>query len=95
MFALSDPDALAASYARAGFREVAVHPVPTLRRYPSAADAAQDQRVSFVALHPYFAGLNEHDRARAWEEVEQVLRQFEGATGYAAPGEMLVAVGTK
>jgi len=95
MFALGDPDALAGAYARTGFRDVAVRPVATLRRYPSAADAARDQRVSFVALHPYFVGLGEPERERAWAEVEEALRHFEGPDGYAAPGEVLIAVGTK
>jgi len=95
MFALGDPDALAGAYARAGFRDVAAQSVATLRRYPSAADAARDQRVSFVALHPYFAGLGEPERERAWAEVARALRRFEGPDGYAAPGEVLVAVGTR
>lgn len=95
MFALSDPATLSTALMRAGFREVAIHPTPILRRYPSAADAARDQRTSFVALHPYLTGLSEPDQAQVWEEIEHGLRRFEGQRGYEAPGELLIAVGTK
>ncbi len=95
MFALSDPATLSAVLVRAGFREVAIHPTPIVRRYLSAADAARDQRSTLVVLHPYLAGLSEPARAQVWEEIEHGLRRFEGPQGYEAPGELLIAVGTK
>jgi len=54
-----------------------------------------EARDDVAALHPYFAGLGEPERERAWAEVARALRRFEGPDGYAAPGEVLVAVGTR
>lgn len=95
MFALCQPETLVAAYERAGFRDVTVRPVATLRRYPTAADAVRDQQVVFVRLHKFFEGLSVTERTRAWGEVEEALRRFEGPGGYEAHGEVLVAVGTR
>jgi hypothetical protein len=39
--------------------------------------------------------LNETERERAWVEIEEQLRRFEGPNGLELPGEVLIAVGTK
>ena len=39
--------------------------------------------------------LNEADQQRAWAEIEEKLKRFEGPNGFEVPGEVLVAVGTK
>ena len=39
--------------------------------------------------------LNEADRERAWAEIAEQFKQFEGPKGFEIPGEVLVAVGTK
>ena len=38
--------------------------------------------------------LSEAERAETWDEIERELRQFETATGFTGPCEMLVGVGT-
>jgi hypothetical protein len=39
--------------------------------------------------------LNEADRERAWVEIAEQLRRFEGPNGLEVPGEVLIGVGTK
>ena len=41
------------------------------------------------------SGLPESERGAVWEEIEQELRQFEGAEGFERPCEMVVGAGTK
>ena len=39
--------------------------------------------------------LTEAERERAWVEIEEQLRRFEGPNGFEVPGEVLIGVGTK
>jgi hypothetical protein len=39
--------------------------------------------------------LNEGDRERAWNEIAEQFKQFEGPNGFEIPGEVLIGVGTK
>jgi hypothetical protein len=39
--------------------------------------------------------LNETDRDRAWTEIAEQFKKFEGPDGLEIPGEVLIAVGTK
>ena len=95
MYALGDPGALEDVYSRAGFLNVSAHAVPIQRRLPSAADAIRSMRNSASDVSELMSRLNEADRELAWAEIEQQLRQFEGANGFEAPGEVLIGVGTK
>jgi hypothetical protein len=39
--------------------------------------------------------LNEADRERAWVEIAEQFKRFEGPNGFEIPGEVLIGVGTK
>jgi len=39
--------------------------------------------------------LNEADRERAWAEIGEQFKRFEGPNGFEIPGEVLIGVGTK
>jgi hypothetical protein len=39
--------------------------------------------------------LNEADRERAWAEIADEFKRYEGPNGFEVPGEVLVGVGTK
>ena len=95
MFALGDPGALEDVYRRAGFLNVSVHAVPIQRRFPSAAEAIRTMRNSAGDLREIISQLNQAKRETAWAEIEQELRQYEGPNGFEAPGEVLIAAGTK
>lgn len=95
IYALGEPGALEDVYRRAGFLHVSVHAVPIPRRFPSAADATRSMRNSAGDLRELMSRLHDADRERAWAEIDQQLRQFEGPNGFEAPGEVLIGVGTK
>lgn len=94
-FSLGAPGALEVAYEKAGFRDIQTRVVPAPLRLPSAAECVRFERESFGALHQMMAGLNEAQREETWHEIEQELRQFEGATGFAGPCEMVVGVASK
>jgi ubiquinone/menaquinone biosynthesis C-methylase UbiE len=95
LFALADPGALRATYEWAGFREVDVRVVPTLRRFPSVAAAMQFRLDSSPDLTKLIADLSAAARDAALAEIEDVVRRFEGADGVSTPAEYLIGVGTK
>jgi len=84
---------LADAYRRAGFYDVAVHPVPTKRTFPSAAAAVEYTKA--LPVRELMARLSESEQRQAWAEIEVALRQFEGPNGYESPCVLLLAVGTK
>jgi hypothetical protein len=74
---------------------VAVHVVPTRRRFPSLEAAVQDRRDSLPELATMSAGLSEAERVAMWHEIRASLRRFDGPDGFVAVGEMLIGVGTR
>ena len=95
MFALGEPEALEDVYKRAGFLNAPIHAVPAQRRFPSAAHAIGNIRKSGGDLRELTNRLNEPEREKAWVEMEEQLRRFEGTNGLELPGEVLIGVGTK
>jgi SAM-dependent methyltransferase len=95
MFALGDPGALEEVYKRAGFLNVPVHTVAIQRRFASTADAIHNMQNSVGDLRELINRLNESERERAWVEIEEQLRRFEGPNGLEVSGEVLIGVGTK
>ena len=95
MFALGDPAVLRSAFERAGFREVNVEIVASVRRYPSLAAAMEDRRNSLPEMRPFLEQISDAKREAVWKEIEMVMRQFERSDGVIVPTERLVAVGTK
>ena len=95
MFALGDRGALEDLYRRTGFLNVSVHTIPIQRRFPSAADDIRRMRNGAGDMRELMNQLNETERERAWVEIEEQLRRFEGPNGLEVPGEVLIGVGTK
>jgi SAM-dependent methyltransferase len=95
MYALGDPGALDDLYRRAGFLNVSIHTAPIPRRFPSAADAIRNMRNIAGDLRELMSRLNEAESERAWVEIEEQFKRFEGPNGFEAPGEVLIAAGTK
>lgn len=94
-FSLGADGVLAAALERAGFRDVAVEVIAAPVRMASAAECVRFERESFGALHQMMATLSDDERNDTWREIEDELKQFEGADGFVGPCEMLVAVGFK
>jgi ubiquinone/menaquinone biosynthesis C-methylase UbiE len=95
MFTLGDRGILEDTFRAGGFHEVAVHAVTTRWRFSSVADAIRATKDSFPGLQRIMGQLSEAERERAWSEIEQQLRQFEGPNGFEAPGEVLIGIGTR
>jgi SAM-dependent methyltransferase len=95
MFALGDPAVLRDTFERAGFRDVAVETVATQQRFPSLAAAMEQRRNSLPEMQGFLVGLTDAQRTAVWDEIEAVMRRFEGPDGVVVPHERLLAVGTK
>jgi SAM-dependent methyltransferase len=95
IFALGDPGELEAALWRANFRQVAVHRQPAIRRALSVAEMARLLCEGFPAARALLVGLGDEGREQARAEIEQGLRRYEGPSGFEAPGEVLIGVGTK
>ena len=95
LFVLSGQGVLEECYTKAGFHDVAVRAFSVQRRFPSTAEALSAMKESFPRLQTLLTKLSDADRELAWSEIERQLTQFEGPSGFEAPGEWLVGVGTK
>jgi ubiquinone/menaquinone biosynthesis C-methylase UbiE len=95
MFALGAPGVLEELYREAGFQNVSVHAAPIPRGFSSAAAAVGNMRKAAGDLKELVTQLNEVDQERAWAEIAEEFKQFEGPNGFEIPGEVLIGVGTK
>jgi SAM-dependent methyltransferase len=94
-FGLGAPGVLEQELRAAGFVEIEVRPVDAPLRTTSAAECVRFERESFGALHQMLSGLDDAERAAAWEEIEQSLSAFETPGGFEGPCRLLVAAATK
>ena len=96
MYALGAPGVLEGLYSGAGFLNVSVHAAPIPRRFPSAAAAVGNMKKATAGdIGELMNRLKEADRDRAWAEIAEQFKRFEGPNGFEAPGEVLIGVGTK
>jgi len=95
MFSLSGAGVLEHLYRDADFSDVAIHTAPLRRKYASLHDTIQGMKGTMAVLQDLMAKLSEADQARAWEQIEKAMSQFVGPSGFDAPGEALIGVGTK
>ena len=94
-FSLGSPGVLEQALASAGFRDVAVEAVDSPLLLSSAAECLRFEKESFGALHQMLAGVPQEEREDVWAEVEDGLRQYETASGFVGPCELLVGWGTR
>jgi SAM-dependent methyltransferase len=94
-FSLSSRDTVVRLYEAAGFTDVTFELVEAPLRLPRAADCLAFERESFGALHQMLSGLDETEKAAAWDEAFTELERFEGPAGFEGPCVMAIAVGTK
>jgi hypothetical protein len=95
MYALGKSGALEEVYRRGDFLNVSVRAVPIERRLRSADAAVENMRKGAGDTRELMNRLNEADRERAWAEIAEQLKRFEGPNGFEIPGEVLIGVGTK
>jgi SAM-dependent methyltransferase len=94
-FSLGGAGVLEAELLKAGFRDVEVRSVAAPVQLRSAAECVRFEKESFGALHQMLAGLDQAGKDAAWQEIQEALSQFESASGFQGPCEMLLAVATK
>ncbi len=94
-FSLGSPGVLEQALAGAGFRNVTVEAVDSPLLLSSAAECLRFEKESFGALHQMLAGVPQKAREDVWAEVEDGLRQYETASGFVGPCELLVGCGTR
>lgn len=94
-FSLGSPGVLEETIRAAGFQDVETRRIAAPLRLPSAAECVRFERESFGALHQMLAGLAETERESTWQEISYELGQYESASGFEGPCELLVGVGVK
>jgi SAM-dependent methyltransferase len=95
LFALGDPDVLAAVYRNAGFHDVTVEAASVQRRFPSLAVAVQSVRDQLPEIPQLLMHASDTEHAAAWAEIEDALRQYVGVDEFVVPQTYLIGVGTK
>jgi ubiquinone/menaquinone biosynthesis C-methylase UbiE len=97
LFALGDRERLEDLFRKVGFRSVATQSSPFNRKYVSLDDAITSIKSSggAAALKNVMDSLSKGEQEKAWAEITQALTQFDGPSGFEAPGEVLIGVGTK
>ena len=94
-FSLGGAGVLQEEFRKAGFRDVRSSTVSAPVKLASAAECVRFEKESFGALHQMLSGLDQTGKDAAWQEIEQSLGEFESASGFEGPCEMIVAVGAK
>lgn len=94
-FSLGSPEVLEEAFRMAGFHNVQSHRVAAPLRLPSATECVRFERESFGALHQMMAGLDEIERQATWQEIAYELGQYENASGFEGPCELLICAGVK
>jgi ubiquinone/menaquinone biosynthesis C-methylase UbiE len=62
---------------------------------PSASHALEMMREAFGAYRAVLADLSDAEKSKAWNEVYECLKQFEGADGFEAQFELVIGAGAK
>lgn len=94
-FSAGSPGTLEDLLTGAGFHDVTVEAVAAPLRLASAAECLRFERESFGALHQMLAGVPVDEREDVWDEVHQVLRQYQAGDGFVGPCELLIGSGTR
>ena len=91
-FSLSDKRRFEQALADAGFRDVAIVPIPLQLHFASVEAFLESRRMLMAST---IERLSEPDQQRLGEEIRQVLSQFEGPQGLVTSAETLLGVGTR
>lgn len=92
VLALGAPGILEDAFARAGFARVETRRVEQPLRAASAAEYVRLVQDAFGALHQMLEGCTEEQKAAAWIEVEQAVRDYEGPSGLEIGAEFVLGV---
>ena len=62
---------------------------------PSASHALEMMREAFGAYRAVVADLSDTEKSKAWNEVYECLKQFEGVDGFEAEFKFIVGAGAR
>jgi ubiquinone/menaquinone biosynthesis C-methylase UbiE len=91
-FSLANKRRFEQALADAGFREVAIVPIPVQLHFASVGAFLESRRTLVAGM---IERLSESDQQQLMQEIYQVLSQFEGPEGLVTSGETLLGVGTR
>ena len=94
IFALGGPGALERVMAESGLMDVDTRVVRAPLRLASSADALAMIQQAFGAYRAVLSDLGEAEKAAAWAEVAEVLREFETARGFETEFEFIIGAGS-
>ena len=95
LFALGNNGILEGMMRDGGLIQVETKLVTASLNLPSASDALEMMREAFGAYRAVVADLSDAEKSKAWNEVYECLKQFEGVDGFGAQFQFIIGVGAK
>lgn len=95
IFALGGDGTLEGLMADRGLADVTTRIVRASLSVPDASLALQMMQQAFGAYRAVVADLGDEERARAWDEVRELLTRFETAQGFEAELEFVIGSGAE
>lgn len=90
LLSLGKPGLIDGMFRAAGFRDVATTSMEAPFKLPSARDYLEFIRASASPIQQILVKLDAERAAAAWAEMEQRLRTFDTAEGWAGPNQLLL-----
>ena len=95
LFALGGKGILEGLMRDSGLVQIQTKLVTASLNLPSASHALEMMREAFGAYRAVVADLSDSEKSKAWNEVYECLKQFEGADGFRAQFEFIIGAGAK
>jgi ubiquinone/menaquinone biosynthesis C-methylase UbiE len=95
IFALGGERVLERLMKDSGLEDVKTQAVRASLALPSASDALKLMQEAAGAYRAVVANLSDAEKSRAWSEVHQCLKQFEGSGGFETEFELMIGSGAK
>ncbi len=95
VFSLGAPGVIERLFTESGLVNFEQRTLSVPLRMPSAIQALEMMQEAFGAYRAVLSGSSESVQTAAWAEVAETLKNFETATEFEGPAEVLVAAGVK
>jgi hypothetical protein len=95
LFALGGKGILEGLMRDSGLVQIQTKLVTASLNLPSASHALEMMREAFAAYRAVVADLSDTEKSKAWNEVYECHRQFEGVDGFRAQFEFIIGAGAK
>ena len=95
MLSLGKPGLIDGLFKEAGFHEIATTRIAAPFNLPTVGDYMTFVRTSAGPIVQILNGLDAAKAEAAWTDMEQALRRYETATGWAGPNELLLTAARK